>query len=188
MHPATTVASVRQESGRGVARSILPTEESAIGGGSGARATRGGDRGHGDELTERLRLGGLRAVYHGNVRGVQLKELSRAYQNLVEDTTRVMLRLRPLFRARGIWTPGQGVYQPQERTEWLAQMTDRGPGSEPRSSRPGLTCYGRSVPGPGRRCWPRPADDLRAQSELQPRGRGCGRWQEMCLFSVYYKY
>jgi len=164
VHQATTLASVRQESGRVIARVILPTEESAIV--EFFRGMRGmihvtfeegtqaqwlhdlitplvarvvvcdrrgqrrqgskGDLVDADQLSELLRLGGLRAVYHGNVHGVRLKELSRAYQNLVEDSTRVMLRLKALFRARGIRTPGPGVYQPKERAEWLARLTDRG--------------------------------------------------------------
>ena len=37
-----------------------------------------------------------------------LKELTRTYTNLVEDGTRVMQRLKALFRARGIRTPGLG--------------------------------------------------------------------------------
>ena len=80
-----------------------------------------------DELSEQLRRGGLRAVYHGNSHRVQLKELTRAYQNLVEDATRVMLRLKALFRARGIKTPGQSVYHNlKERPQWLAQLSDPG--------------------------------------------------------------
>lgn len=74
-----------------------------------------GDLVDADELSERLRLGGLRAVYHGDAPGLRLKELCRTYQSLVSDATRVMLRLKALFRARGIATPGAGVYQPKER-------------------------------------------------------------------------
>lgn len=40
-----------------------------------------------------------------------MKELARTYQNLVEDATRVMLRLKALFRARRIKTPGRSVLQ-----------------------------------------------------------------------------
>jgi hypothetical protein len=45
---------------------------------------------------------------------------------LVEDSTRVMLRLKALFRARAIPTPGKGVYHPTGRVTWLAQLPDRG--------------------------------------------------------------
>jgi len=55
-----------------------------------------------------------------------LKELARAYQNLVEDATRVMLRLKALFRARGIKVAGRGVYDPRRRPEWLGQLSEPG--------------------------------------------------------------
>ena len=90
------------------------------------------DRSEADELSELLRRGGLRAVYHGNGHRVRLKELTRAYQNLVGDTARVMLRLKALFRARGIKTPGQGIYHNlEQRPQWLAQLAD--PGSQLRA-------------------------------------------------------
>ena len=38
----------------------------------------------------------------------------------------MMLRLKALFRARGIKTPGQAVYRAEQRQQWLAQLT--GPG------------------------------------------------------------
>ena len=170
VHQASTVSSVREEGGRVIARTIVPTETSAIveffGGLRGsihvafeegtqaqwlhdlitplvARVVvcdRRGARRHAnkndladaDELSEQLRRGGLRAVYHGNAHRIRLKELTRAYQNLVEDATRVMLRLKALFRARGIKTPGQGVYHNlKERPQWLAQLSD--PGSQLRA-------------------------------------------------------
>src|SRR4030065_747644 len=79
-----------------------------------------------EQLSERLRRGGLRAVYHGDGHRATLKELTRAYTNLVEDSTRVMLRLKALFRARGIAAPGRGVYHPRNRTHRLRPL--RGPG------------------------------------------------------------
>ena len=79
-----------------------------------------------EQLAERLRQGSLRAVYHGSPHRAVLKELTRSYANLVEDTTRVMLRLKALFRARGIPAPGKRVYHPRERAQWLAQLPDAG--------------------------------------------------------------
>ena len=165
VHQAMTVASVREESGRIIARSILPTEESAIleffrGMRGSIQVTfeegtqaqwlydllvpvvdrvlvcdRRGERHHGrrkddqadaDALSELLRRGGLRAVYHGSPHRSTLRELTRTYQNVVEDATRVMLRLKALFRARGIKTPGKRVYHPKDREEWLAKLGDDG--------------------------------------------------------------
>ena len=164
IHQAMTVASVREEGGRIIARSILPTEESALveffQGMRGAvhvtfeegtqaqwlhdllvrlvdrvlvcdrrgksRQGNKGDQADADELSELLRRGGLRAVYHGSPHRSTLRELTRTYQNVVEDSTRVMLRLKAMFRARGIKTPGRRVYHPKDRQEWLARLADDG--------------------------------------------------------------
>jgi hypothetical protein len=164
VHQATTVASVREESGRVLARSIIPTEEAAIleflKGMRGSihvtfeegtqaqwlydllvpvvdrvvvcdrrgksRQGNKGDQVDADELSELLRCGRLRAVYHGSPHRSTLRELTRTYQNVVEDSTRVMLRLKAMFRARGTKTPGKGVYHPKNREEWLAKLADNG--------------------------------------------------------------
>jgi hypothetical protein len=91
-----------------------------------ARQGNKGDQVDADELSELLRRGSLRAVYHGGSGGAALRELARAYQNVVEDATRVMLRLKALFRSRAIKTPGTSVYQGKDRAEWLAKLTERG--------------------------------------------------------------
>src|SRR2546425_2240848 len=163
VHQATTVASVREDSGRVIARSVLPTDGGAIR--EFVRGMRGavhvtfeegtqaqwlhdllaplvdrvvvcdrrgalrhgnkGDHVDADQLAELLRRGGLRAVYHGSAHRAGLKELTRTYQNLVEDSTRVMLRLKALFRAGGIPTAGTAVYHRQQRARWLARLPDR---------------------------------------------------------------
>jgi hypothetical protein len=46
--------------------------------------------------------------------------------NLVEEGTRVMLRIKALFRARGIKTPGTSVSRQSTRKEWLSQLEGRG--------------------------------------------------------------
>ena len=77
-----------------------------------------------DGMSEMLRLGSLKSVYHGGSSVLTLKELVRCYTNLVEDSTRVMLRIKALFRARAVLTPGTSVYRPSEREEMAGQ--DRG--------------------------------------------------------------
>lgn len=164
VHQEATAASVREQNGRVIMRTILPTEEAALT--EFFRGLRGtvhvafeegtqaqwlhdvlvllvdrvvvcdrrgerrrgnhGDKVDADQLSDRLRRGTLRSVYHGSPHGALLKELTRSYQNLVGDSTRVMQRLKALFRARGIRTPGQRVYQPKERAQWLAKLPDRG--------------------------------------------------------------
>ncbi|MGW8323546.1 MAG: IS110 family transposase [Thermodesulfobacteriota bacterium] len=164
VHQAMTVASVREEGGRILARSIFPTEEPSIleffRGMRGSihvtfeegtqaqwlydllvnrvdrvlvcdrrgekRQGNKGDQADSDHLSELLRRGSLRPVYHGSPQRCTLRELTRTYQNVVEDSTRVMLRLKALFRARGIKAPGKRVYHPKNREEWLAKLTDHG--------------------------------------------------------------
>ena len=164
VHQATTVTSVREEGGRVIARTVLPTEASAIT--EYVRGMRGtihvtfeegtqaqwlydllvpiahrvvvcnrrgeahqgnkGDQRDADELSDLLRCGKLRAVYHDRGQRATLQELARTYENLVEDSTRVMLRLKALFRARGIKTPGTAVYHPARRVAWLRQLPAAG--------------------------------------------------------------
>jgi transposase len=84
------------------------------------------DRGDAEHLAELLRRGGLRAVYHGSPQRAAFQEFARTYRHLVEDSTRVMLRLKALFRARGIRTPGKRVFQERHRGEWLQQLPNAG--------------------------------------------------------------
>jgi hypothetical protein len=165
VHQATTVASVREASGRVIARSILPTEGSAlveffqgmrgtvrvafeegtqaqwlhdllvpvvddvvVCDRRGERRRRGNkaDQGDADHISHRLRTGDLRAVYHGRSDRQHLYELARTYLNLVEDATRTMLRVKALFRARAVRAPGERIYAPANRKEWLARLPDPG--------------------------------------------------------------
>jgi transposase len=84
-----------------------------------------------DSLSERLRVGGLKGVYHGAASVLPLKEMVRNYGNLVEDATRVMLRIKAMYRGRAIPTPGSGVYSGRQRKSWLARI--KGPGAQLRA-------------------------------------------------------
>ncbi|MBC8112849.1 MAG: transposase [Candidatus Saccharimonas sp.] len=163
VHQATTVAAVRVQDGRVIARGILPTEASAlieffrgmrgsihVAFEEGTQAQwlhdllspvvdqvvvcdrRGEHRGNkadqldADKLSHRLLAGDLRAVYHGNADRMTLQELTRTYMNVVEDSTRTMLRLKSLFRARAIRAPGTRIYGTNDRALWLARLQDRG--------------------------------------------------------------
>ena len=75
-----------------------------------------------DDLSDRLRCGRLKPVYHGAGEMQTLRELVRGYNNLVEDATRVMQRIKALFRARAITTKGTAVYRPAEREQWLGKL------------------------------------------------------------------
>ena len=79
-----------------------------------------------DDLSERLRLGALKPVWHGSPTVGTLKELVRCYTNLVDDSTRVMLRLKAIYRGRALGTDGKAVYRPSQRKAWLAKLETRG--------------------------------------------------------------
>ena len=67
-------------------------------------------------------MGRLKSVYHGAPEVLTLKELVRSYTGLVSDSTRVMLRIKAIFRGRAIGTSGVSVYRESQRKEWLAQL------------------------------------------------------------------
>jgi transposase len=162
VHQASTVACVREEGGRILARSVIRTEEEALlefmagmrgsvhvaleegtqaqwlydllkprvdrvvvcdRRGEKKQGNKGDDR-DAERLADDLRCDRVRVVYHDSSHRVALKELARTYDNLVEDTTRTMLRLKALFRARGIAAKGMAVYQSEHRGEWLAKLPD----------------------------------------------------------------
>jgi hypothetical protein len=74
------------------------------------------------KLADLLRTGMLRAVYHGSHSLRNLQELAHAYQALVQDTTRVMNRIKALYRSRGVDCAGRGVYSPKQRARWLERL------------------------------------------------------------------
>ncbi len=78
-------------------------------------------------LAELLRMNALTSVYHGENSTRTLKELARSYVSLQQDSTRVMNRVKAMFRSRGIECRGTSVYQPERRKEWLAKLDDEGP-------------------------------------------------------------
>jgi len=84
------------------------------------------DRIDADRLSDLLRQGSLTPVYH-HINDVRtLRELVRNYVTLVQDTTRLMLRIKAIFRARAIPVPGTKVYSAAHREAWLKQLRERG--------------------------------------------------------------
>ncbi len=87
------------------------------------------DRIDADRLSDLLRMGSLSPVFHSITDVRTLRELVRNYVTLVQDTTRLMLRIKAIFRARAIPAPGIRVYNPSHRPEWLSQLRERGVGA-----------------------------------------------------------
>src|SRR6202795_600123 len=84
------------------------------------------DRSDARKLAELLYLDKLHPVYHGETGIRALKEVARSYLALTRDTTRVMNRLKALYRSWAIPCAGQRVYAPRYRSEWLAKITEAG--------------------------------------------------------------
>src|SRR5215207_6963922 len=85
------------------------------------------------KLAPLLRAGLLSPVYHGEQGVRDLKELVRSYEYLVEDSTRVMNRIKALYRSRAVACAGTDVYKPRHREGWLAKLA--GPGARARAER-----------------------------------------------------
>jgi transposase len=84
------------------------------------------DREDARKLSELLFLNELHPVYHGETGIRTLKELARSYLTITRDLTRVMNRLKAIYRGWGIACAGQQVYAPRYRAEWLAKITEAG--------------------------------------------------------------
>ena len=78
------------------------------------------------KLAELLRAGLLSPVYHGESSARTLQQLVRSYTSLTEDTTRVMARLKALYRGQAIGCAGKKLYGVRRRDEWLAKLTEAG--------------------------------------------------------------
>jgi transposase len=78
------------------------------------------------KLAELLRTNQLNPVYHGEHGVRTLKELGRSYLTLSQDVTRVMNRIKALYRSWAIPCAGATVYAPRHRAEWLAKIAEPG--------------------------------------------------------------
>ena len=85
-----------------------------------------GDRIDARKLAELLRLNRLKPVYHGEHGIRTLKELARSYLTITKDVTRVMNRLKALYRSWAIPCASTEVYAPRHRSEWLGKISEAG--------------------------------------------------------------
>jgi transposase len=84
------------------------------------------DRVDARKLSDLLRAGLLSPVYHGKAEVRTLREVARTYLTITKDLTRVMNRLKALYRSRAIGCAGQQVYSTRRRKLWLDQLTEPG--------------------------------------------------------------
>ena len=78
------------------------------------------------KLAERLRLNDLKPVYHGETGVRMLRELARSYLTVVKDLSRVMNRLKALYRSWAIPCAGRDVYYTRHRHQWLGKIPEPG--------------------------------------------------------------
>jgi transposase len=78
------------------------------------------------KLAESLRGNQLKPVYHGETGIRMLRELARSYLTIVKDLSRVMNRLKAVYRRRAIPCAGRDVYYARHRAEWLGKIPEAG--------------------------------------------------------------
>jgi transposase len=78
------------------------------------------------KLAELLRSNLLRSVYHEDQGIRAVKELARSYMTITRDLTRVMVRIKALYRSWAVPCAGQQVYASRHRAGWLGKIGERG--------------------------------------------------------------
>jgi len=76
------------------------------------------------KLSEQLYMNNVKSVYHGEHGMRMMKELARSYLTITRDLTRVMNRIKALYRSWGIPCNGNEVYASRYRAEWLAKISE----------------------------------------------------------------
>jgi len=84
------------------------------------------DRVDARKLAELLQNNQLRSVYHGDHGLRTLKELVRSYLTITRDLSRVMTRVKALYRGWAIPCTGKQVYASRHRAEWLGKISEAG--------------------------------------------------------------
>jgi transposase len=84
------------------------------------------DRVDARKLAELLQNNQLRSVYHGDHGLRALKELVRSYLTITKDLTRVMTRVKAIYRSWAIPCSGKQVYGSRHRAEWLGKIQEPG--------------------------------------------------------------
>ena len=80
------------------------------------------DRIDAQKLSDLLRAGLLSPVYHEDAGVRTIRELARSYLTVTKDLTRVMNRLKGVYRSWAIPCAGSQVYSAKHREAWLQQL------------------------------------------------------------------
>ena len=84
------------------------------------------DRMDARKLADLLRSGLLSPVYHGEAGVRTLRELARSYLAITKDLSRVMNRLKAVYRSWAVPCAGSKVYAPRHRADWLEKLREPG--------------------------------------------------------------
>ena len=84
------------------------------------------DRVDARKLAELLQNNQLRPVYHEDHGLRTVKELVRSYLTITKDLSRVMTRVKAIYRSWGIPCRGKQVYGLRHRAEWLGKIQELG--------------------------------------------------------------
>ena len=83
------------------------------------------DRIDAHQLATWLRMGELQKVYQGGRSTRKLRDLAHGYLATVNDSVRVMNRIKGLYRSWAIRCSGRNVYYKRNREEWLSKFPIR---------------------------------------------------------------
>ena len=111
------------------------------------------DRIDAHKLAELLYLNKLSSVYHGETGVRMLRELARSYLTLVKDLTRVMNRLKAMYRSWAIPCAGRDVYYTRHRAEWLGKIRRPACAVGPSTSTRNWTCCNTCASKLGENSW-----------------------------------
>jgi transposase len=84
------------------------------------------DRVDARKLSDLLYMNKLNTVYHGDHGLRTLKELGRSYLTMTRDQSRVMSRIKAIYRSWAIPCSGKQVYGSRHRAEWLGKIPEPG--------------------------------------------------------------
>jgi transposase len=74
------------------------------------------------KLAELLRAGLLESVYQGEKSALEVQHRARSYLMLTEDTTRVMGRLKAVYRSQAVACTGKKVFGKRHRERYLEKL------------------------------------------------------------------
>jgi len=112
------------------------------------------------KLAELLRGNYLESVYHGETGVRTLRELARSYLTTSKDLTRVMTRVKALYRSWAIPCAGRDVYYTRHRNTWLAKIPHAGVRRRAEHLYQHMDILKRCGSRQGASCWRRVANTL----------------------------